>query len=375
MPEADNARFFSWRQAAATVEAIGGNADQVTLFRKEDADAWLVLSLTFGVLLTLDLVCLSQWKQKMTLSSALVMTVCWVFLGVCFNGYVYMRFGHDAALQWTSAYVLEWLLSFDNLFVFHSIFTMYKTPESMRHKPLFIGIIGAVVFRLLFLFVGEYLMHVFWYAHLLFGAMLVVTGIRSAMDDDDEDVSQNWVVQKVTTWMPIVERYDPSGAFFIKVPDPAEEKSYGSVESGQPREVWRGTLLLLVVVCIEVADLIFAVDSVSAVVAQVNTLFLAYSAVVFAMLGLRAGYFVIDTLASTFELFKYGISTILVFIGLKLIFSKVIEIPPTVVCLILLSTLTTSVILSVVVEKIKARAGKGSPRAGKGSPTLSSRDI
>lgn len=357
-------RFFSWRQVEATVTLIGGSADSVTFFRKEDADAWLVLSLAFITLLTLDLIFLSHWKQRLSLHTALLTTLGWVMCGVGFNGYVFFRFGEEAAWQWCSAYVLEWLLSFDNLFVFHSIFSMYKTPETMRHRPLFIGIMCAVVFRLGFLFLGEYFMHVFWYAHLCFGALLVVTGVRSALDDDDEDVSKNWFVQKVTQYLPIVERYDPSGAFFIKVPDPnretpPEERSYGSVEAGvqTPREVWRGTLLLLVLVCIEVADLIFAVDSVSAVVAQVNTLFLAYSAVVFAMLGLRAGYFVIDTLASTFELFKYGIATILVFIGLKLIFSKVVHIPPLIVCIILFGTLTTSVILSIMLEQIRAKHG------------------
>jgi tellurite resistance protein TerC len=363
MPES----FLSWR-LRKDLELIGGHPDTVTLFRKEDADAWLVLSLAFCALLTLDLCFLSRWKQSLTLKSALLMTLCWVLCGAAFNGYVFFRFGEMAAWQWASAYVLEWLLSFDNLFVFHSIFSMYKTPESMRHKPLFIGIMGAVVFRLGFLFVGEYLMHVFWYAHLGFGALLVVTGVRSAMDDDDEDVADNAVVRLVTRNLPIVQYYSPDGAFFIKekVHPPAPE--YGAVEPAraEPKEAWRGTLLLLVVVCIEVADLVFAVDSVSAVVAQVNTLFLAYSAVVFAMLGLRAGYFVIDTLAHTFELFKYGISAILVFIGVKLIFSKVFYIPPTVVCMILVGTLATSVVLSVVVERVReahaAKAALATPR-------------
>jgi len=338
--------FFSWRQVSATLAKIGGTPAEVVFFQREDIDAWIVLAVAFVVLFSLDMFFLSEWKKRMTIRAALQITLIWVACAAAFGVYVFFRFGGDAAWKWSSAYMLEWLLSFDNLFVFHSIFEMYKTPESQRYKPLLLGILGAVVLRLGFIFVGEYMMHAMWYAHVVFGMLLVVTGVRVALDDDADDISQNSLVQLVTSYLPVTKTYDPDGAFFIQVSRETDKESYGSVPKLPPVKVWRGTLLLLVLVCIEVADLVFAVDSVTAVVAQVNTLYLAYSAVIFAMLGLRAGYFVIDTLASTFELFKYGIALILVFIGLKLIFQKVISIPAHICCAVMLGTLSVSVVLS-----------------------------
>lgn len=367
----DAPQYFSWRQVSATLQQIGGTPEEVIFFQREDLDAWVVLAVAFVVLFTLDMLFLSEWKKRMTIQSALQITIMWVLCAAAFGVYVFYRFGASAAWKWSSAYMLEWLLSFDNLFVFHSIFEMYKTPESQRYKPLLLGILGAVVLRLGFIFVGEYMMHAMWYAHVIFGMLLVFTGVRVAFDDDADDISQNSVVQFVTRYLPVSKDYDPNGSFFIQVPketatnktgNPNEDSDgYGSVARRGPVTVWRGTLLLLVLVSIEVADLVFAVDSVTAVVAQVNTLYLAYSAVIFAMLGLRAGYFVIDTLASTFELFKYGIATILVFIGMKLIFQKVIQIPAHICCVVMLGTLSLSVLLSTLFT-VGTPKDKGTPR-------------
>jgi len=357
--------FFSWRQVSATLARIGGTPEKVIFFQREDLDAWVVLAVAFVVLFTLDMLFLSEWKKRMTIQSALKITVMWIGFAAAFGVYVFFRFGADSAWKWSSAYMLEWLLSFDNLFVFHSIFEMYKTPEDQRYKPLLLGILGAVVLRLGFIFLGEYMMHAMWYAHVVFGMILVVTGVRVAYDDDADDISQNSFVQLVTYYLPVSQTYDPKGAFFIQVPREDDKENYGSVAKRPPVTVWRGTLLLLVLVCIEVADLVFAVDSVTAVVAQVNTLYLAYSAVIFAMLGLRAGYFVIDTLASTFELFKYGIALILVFIGMKLIFQKVIDIPAHICCAVMLGTLGVSVVLSSAINR--DAPGK-TPRLGKKEP-------
>jgi tellurite resistance protein TerC len=334
----------------------------VTLFRAEEADAWLVLGVAFCVLLAVDLFLVAPRAQHLGFATACAATFGWVACAGAFNAYVYFRFGHVAAWQWASAYSLEWLLSFDNLFVFHSIFAAYKTPEHMRHRPLFIGIMGAVVLRLSFLSCAEYLMHSVWYMHIIFGLLLVVIGVRSALEDDDEDGVPQWFAAKVTEWLPFVDYYDPKGAFFVKVRvtqsgQLAEPSSkYGAVAMTATREAWRGTLLLVVLLCLEAADLVFAVDSVSAVVAQVNHLFLAYSAVVFAMLGLRSGYFVIDVLAATFGMFKYGIALLLVFIGAKLLASSWVMIRPEAVCVIMAATLAGSVLLSWAMGRVRGPA-------------------
>jgi len=324
------------------------------------------------------------FPKDLTIRQALVFTLMWVGCAGVFNCYILLRFGEAAMYQWMSAYVLEWLLSFDNLFVFHTIFETYHTPGYLRHKPLFVGILGAVFFRLAFLFIGEYLLHVLYLAHVIFGGILVWTGVKAAWDDDDEDPAENWLVQWISRTFPFVHMYDPNGNFFVKVevdekgrailpssavvtpipgtkepldPELAPE-NYGTTAKASPptkgrTTQWRATTLVLVVICLEVSDIIFAVDSVSAVVAQVSDLYLAYSAVIFAMLGLRAAFFIIDVLAHTFSMFKYGIACILVFIGLKLIFSKVIHIPAVVVCVILFGFLALSVIASVIMDRVK----------------------
>merc|ERR1719235_2834293 len=141
-------------------------------------------------------------------------------MAFCFCGYIYWSRGHDSAFNWMSGYLLEWMLSFDNLFVFHLIFQVYATPDNLKHKPLYWGICGAVFFRLLFLFIGEYLMHAMFFAHILFGGFLIYTGVKSVAvaDDDDEDPSKNPMVQWLSRRMPFIGAYDAKGSFFVRVP-------------------------------------------------------------------------------------------------------------------------------------------------------------
>jgi tellurite resistance protein TerC len=249
--------------------------------------------------------------------------------------------------------MLEWLLSFDNLFVFHQIFLAFGTPADQRHKPLMLGICGAVVLRLVALAFAEYLFHSYWLMHFILGGFLVYTGARTLMEEDvdDENYSKGWFVQMAAKHLPIVDYYDKDGAFCVRVDAAPKLDGYGSVEQGKERKVWRGTLLVLVVIAMEITDLIFAVDSISAIVAQVDSLFLAYSAILFAILGLRSGYFIVEILAQTFKLFKFGIAAILIFIGMKLIVSHWFSIPALVVLLVMPSTLGLSVVLSLIFDK------------------------
>ena len=128
-------------------------------------------------------------------------------------------YGPNQAFMWMSGYMLEWMLSFDNLFVFHMIFTIYGCPDHLKHRPLFLGICGAVFFRLIFLFVGEYLMHSLFFMHFIFGGFLVWTGIKTMTgDEEDEDPSQHPVVVLLTKHVPFVPAYDEKGSFFVEVP-------------------------------------------------------------------------------------------------------------------------------------------------------------
>jgi tellurite resistance protein TerC len=359
-----------------------------TLFRSEDWLAWVVFSLVFVVLLMFDNCVLNRRRESLTIGRAIAYTFFWVSCACGFCGWIYYYYGESAAFMWMSGYMLEWMLSFDNLFVFHVVFSVYATPDHLKHRPLYLGIWGAIIFRLAFIFCGEYLMHAMFFMHFIFGSFLIYTGFKTLVaDDDDDDPSQHPLVQWLQRRVPFVSAYDEQGAFFVRVPldqhnEPllpcvsAEGRAgtaeraeagqipaarYGTIDFAHVAEAnvvphrrsqLRATMLFLVVCCIEISDLLFAVDSVSAIVAQVNDLFLAYTSAVFAMLGLRATFFIIDVLAKVFTLLKYGVAAVLMFIGVKLCCSRMIHIPPNVVCVVLVSSIAASMIASVVQEEV-----------------------
>jgi len=242
----------------------------------------------------------------------------------------------------------------DNLFVFRSVFLAFGTPDDQKHKPLFWGIVGAIIFRMIFFVIEEVLLHSFAFMHFLLGVFLVYTGIKILTMDEDEEVSpeDNVVIQKITEWVPFVNAYAPTPKFFARIPARGMNgtpRIEALDEMGRPP--MKATRLLLVVVCLELTDVVFAVDSVSAIVAQIPDLFLAYTACVFAMLGLRATFFVVDELVKLFSLLSYAVAAILIFIGIKLCLKGWVHIEPSVVCCILVSTLALSMIASVLWDK------------------------
>lgn len=379
---------------------LGGSDPSYKLFRAEDLTAWLTFSAVFVCLIVFDNYFMNSKAEHLTVGRAIRYTMFWIAMACCFCGWVWMYYGKDQAFMWMSGYMLEWMLSFDNLFVFHLIFSVYGTPEHLKHRPLYLGICGAVFFRLMFIFIGEYLMHTLVLMHFVFGAFLVYTGIKTiSADDDDEDPSQNSMVKWLQEQVPFISFYDKSGAFFVKVPvdeagevivqqdsnlvAPTSPGSSGSdpesIDTGSMKlqsngvagygtingkilapqgSKWqlRATMLFLVVCCLEISDMIFAVDSVSAIVAQVNDLFLAYTSAVFAMLGLRATFFIIDVLVHMFSLLKYGVAMVLVFIGIKLCISHFYTISPGIVVLVLVLAIGGSMVASVVADELEKKA-------------------
>eukprot|EP00747_Dinoflagellata_sp_TGD_P134382 gnl/TRDRNA2_/TRDRNA2_175313_c0_seq7.p1 gnl/TRDRNA2_/TRDRNA2_175313_c0~~gnl/TRDRNA2_/TRDRNA2_175313_c0_seq7.p1 ORF type:complete len:434 (+),score=95.08 gnl/TRDRNA2_/TRDRNA2_175313_c0_seq7:92-1393(+) len=390
-----------------------------TLFRQEDWPAWVTFTAAFMVLIIFDNVVLNRKSRSLTMTRAVIYTLFWVFIAGCFGTWVYVWFGPPQAFMWASGYMLEWMLSFDNLFVFHMIFSVYGTPNRLKHKPLFWGICGAVFFRLLFIFLGELLMHTMFFMRFVFGGFLIYTGIQTVTaEDDDEDPSQHPAVQFLQKRVPFVSAYDTHGAFFVRVkidekgepilPEPDESKALVddaesdtkkietydfsaalADDNGRSKTERRATMLFLVVVCLEISDILFAVDSVSAIVAAVNDLFLAYTSAVFAMLGLRATFFIIDVLVSLFSLLKYGVATVLVFVGIKLMIGKWYHISPAVVCLVLFGAIGGSMLASYIMdrytskdeflgpeleehmEKIKLSTPKATPLPGQRTPSPS----
>jgi len=395
-----------------TLENAFMKDNSYTLFRWEDWPAWVIFTSVFMFLIIFDNVILHRNPHALTVGRAIFYTIFWILMACAFCGWVAWWYNPSSAYMWMSGYMLEWMLSFDNLFVFHMIFSVYGCPDNLKHRPLYLGIMGAVVFRLVFIFIGEYLMHAMTFMHLVFGAFLVYTGIKTvSADDEDEDPSQQPLVLWLQSQMKFVSVYDSKGYFFVQCPikengdaDIPEEAmivpeatetdrlvdeegeeakrvavvDFSQFEGSNRRMATRATMLFLVVCCLEISDILFAVDSVSAIVAQVNDLFLAYTSAVFAMLGLRATFFIIDVLVQLFSLLKYGVAIVLVFVGVKLMIGRFYHVPASIVCLILVGAIAGSMVASVIQEKLEKKyEGKMSPEVAdriakiKGSPFAS----
>lgn len=323
-----------------------------SLFRGSDWGQWVIFLCLFAVLLSLDHFVLNRSDSTPSITQAAIHTFFYIACAGIFALWIYWGKGEQAALLWISGYTLEWMLSFDNLFVFHLIFKMYATPDHLKRRPLYVGVWGAIIFRLAFLAVGEYLMHMFYFVHFIFGSFLVYTGLRAVLvdDGDQHDPPESVVVHFLQGFMPVVPVYDSRGWFFVRVPLDEQNRLVLPAESGDERSRAGGayaqcrtvdfkaagaaqvpggktrvcaTMLAFVVGCLEVSDLLFAVDSAGAVVAQVPDLFLAFTSVVFAMLGLRATFFFIDKAASSSSVLKYGMAVVLCLVGARLCLSRV----------------------------------------------------
>jgi len=290
--------------------------------RKND---WAVLLGVVVFLLLVDCVCLRRCCQgNHTQKMHFKLVAFWIGCGVVYNFIVLVRNGRDSAIQWCSGYFLEWLLSMDNLFVFHLVFDCFKTPAELLHKALFFGITGAIVFRMGFFLALSKLLHTLHWMRFVFGAILIYSGIQAARDDDEElDVADMFVVRmlKKALGTRLVEKYD------------LDKHGFFMYDDGQ----YRATLLCIVIFCLEMTDILFAVDSVSAKVAQIPDYYIAYSSSVLAMFGLRSMFFIIRDLVGMFDMLKYGLCFILVFIGFELVLEDYVVLPAQVVCVLLVS--------------------------------------
>jgi len=266
----------------------------------------------------------------------------WLLVGAAFNGLVCLRRGSAAGLQWCAGYLLEGLLSLDNLFVFHLVFQSFATPRSLLRKALFLGIIGAAVFRLGFFIALSSLLHVVKWVRFVFGALLIYSGLQAALTIDGpspDDVADTTVMRWLRRCLGsrLMSRYDTI------------DRALVVSQNGR----WCATLLVPVIVCLELTDLIFAVDSVSAKVAQIPDYFIAYSSSVLAMFGLRAMFFIIQDLVDCFELVRFGLCLILVFIGLELMASDYVQLEPQAVAVMIVAMFVICIAGSIAQRRTK----------------------
>ncbi len=262
------------------------------------------------VLLAIDLL-VFHWKaHEVKMREALTWSGVWVGLALAFTVGVYGFLGRQAALEFLTGYLIEKSLSVDNLFVFLLIFSYFRVPAQYQHQVLFWGILGALVMRFLFIFAGVALIQRFHWVLYVFGAFLILTGGRLAFEKDKEiQPEKNPILRLVRRLMPVTEGYEQD-RFFVR----------------RSRRLW-ATPLFVVLLVVETTDLIFALDSIPAILAITLDPFIVYTSNVFAIMGLRALFFALSGLMRMFHYLHYGLAAVLVFVGAKMLLSDVIHIP------------------------------------------------
>src|SRR3954471_4500988 len=267
-------------------------------------------------MLALDLGVFHRNAHEVSIREAAAWSGVWVALALGFGGGVYRFMGEQAGMEFLAGYLIEKALSVDNIFVFVLIFTYFRVPPKYQHRVLFWGILGALVMRGIMIGLGAYLIHRFDWILYVFGAFLVWTGYRMARQDERAiELEANPAIRLVRRLVPVTgTHHGPS--FFIREP---------AGIGGRARRL--ATPLFVVLVLVETTDLIFAVDSIPAVFAVTRDPFLVYSSNVFAILGLRALYFLLSGVIGKFRYLKFGLSVVLIFVGAKMLLADVYKVP------------------------------------------------
>ncbi len=296
------------------------------------------------IMLALDLGVFHRQARVVDVKEALRWSAMWIALAILFNIGVYLWYGTDAALAFLTGYVLEESLSVDNLFVFLMILSYFSVPLVYQHKVLFWGILGALLMRGLMIAVGTALIQMFHWVLYLFGGFLVLTGMKMALQrHGDVHPEQNPVVRLFTRFMPVTAAYHAE-RFFVRL-------------DGR----WFATPLFIVLLMVEVTDVVFALDSIPAVLAVTTDPFIVYTSNVFAILGLRSLFFALSGLMGLFHYLRYGLAVVLVFIGTKMLLAEVWHIPVhmalAVVAGVLLLSMLASLIYPVSAENAPAKPG------------------
>jgi len=302
----------------------------------------------FGViifaLLTLDLKVFHRNPHEVKIKEALIFSAFWIGVSIAFNIGVYLWKGREPALQFFAGYLIEESLSVDNLFVFLVIFNYFQVPARYQHRVLFWGIVGALLMRGMFIFLGVSLIREFHWILYIFGVILVFTGVRMMFQKEAIEIhpEKNIVVR-------IFKK------FFGVTPGYHTEKFFVKTNSGR-----YATLLFVVLLVIETTDLVFATDSIPAVFAISRDPFIIYTSNVFAILGLRSLYFALAGLMDLFYYLRYGLSIVLSFIGLKMLASYFIDIHISIALGVVAGVLAVSIIASVIRSRRLKRRAKAS---------------
>jgi tellurite resistance protein TerC len=306
-----------------------------------DALLWTIFGGLVVVMMALDLGVFHRRSHEIKFKEAALWSALWIGLALAFAGLVAVYRGKPSALEFLTGYIIEESLSVDNLFVFLMIFSYFAVPGRYQHDVLFWGILGAMIFRAIFILAGVALIERFEFVIYIFGAILVLSGIKMGLEKEKEiRPEKNPVLKLFRKVMPVTPEYE-GGNFFVR----REGRTFA-------------TPLFLVLLVVETTDLIFAVDSIPAVLAITQDRFIVYTSNIFAIMGLRALYFALRGAIDLFHHLHYGLSAILVFVGLKMILSEFLHIPTLVALGVVGGVLALSIVASVIwPDKEAAAAG------------------
>jgi tellurite resistance protein TerC len=298
---------------------------------------WILFNVFALGMLVLDLRVIHAKGRSAGFRAALGWSAMYVGLAVAFAAMLYFWQGQQSSLEFLTGYVLELSLSVDNLFVFLLIFNFFAVPEEHQHGALFWGVLGALILRGVFIGAGVGLIHRFHWVLYVFGSFLVLSGIRFAVSGDRKiDPASNPVVKLVRRLIPVTSEYH-GGRFFIR----NNKRLYA-------------TPLFVVLLMIETTDIIFAVDSIPAILAVTLNAFIVYTSNVFAILGLRSLYFAVSGLMKMFRFLHYGLAILLIMVGLKMLTADHLHIPLTATLAAIALVLMVSILASMVIpEKAK----------------------
>ncbi|MDV2482549.1 TerC family protein [Methanoculleus sp. Wushi-C6] len=299
--------------------------------------AWIIFIFSIVALLALDLGVFNRKAHVIKPREALLQVAVFVAAAVIFNIGVYVWMGPQAGLEFTTGYIMELMLSVDNLFVFVIVFASFCVPRKDQHKVLFYGIIGALVFRLAFIMAGVALVETFSWVLYIFGAFLIFTGIRMVVKKEERPVEpdRNVLVRGFRRIMPVTRDYE-GDSFFVRKPDSAGRMV-----------VW-ATPMFVALLVVETTDIVFAVDSIPAILGITTNPFIVFSSNAFAILGLRSMYFALAHFMAAFCYLKYGLAGILTFIGTKMLVADLYHVPVEISLAVIILILGVAIVTSVI---------------------------
>jgi TerC family integral membrane protein len=295
---------------------------------------WVAFHVGVFIALAVDLTTFKRRARELSMRAAVQRSLIWVILSLGFNLLVWQTLGDDAGLDFLTGYVIEYSLSVDNIFVFVLIFAYFRVPPRSQHRVLVWGIIGALVMRGVMIWVGVTLVEKFHFVLYIFGAFLVLTGIRMLFDRDAEmDFDKNFFMRWCRKVLPLTRDF------------------HGRRFTARVKGRLMFTPLLLVLILVDVMDLVFAVDSIPAVFAITTDQFIVYTSNICAILGLRSLYFLLARMIDRFIYLKTGLALILLFVGTKMVVGQRLHIPNWISLLIIVAILAVTITISLAATK------------------------